>query len=277
MWRRNDLSPDYLYIADIEIENFEKQGLKIIRNYKKDIKKADFLFFKSLNEYLNAKNHANRINFILLTNNTADFKVLKNIRKENKVVFVLSSENNNQPIDKRTFIHQLIRLKIDVPLVSFNSYEDTNREDFQIKATLDNGLLLIDGLLDGIVLHNVHNKLLQESVKTAFGILQASRSRVTKTEYISCPSCGRTLFDIQEVTKEIKEKTAHLKGVKIGIMGCIVNGPGEMADADYGYVGTGPGLVSLYKGQNIIKKNIAYKNAVEELITLIKEDDNWVG
>jgi len=106
--------------------------------------------------------------------------------------------------------------------------------------------------------------------------LQASRSRITKTEYISCPACGRTLFDIQEVTKEIKEKTHHLKGVKIGIMGCIVNGPGEMADADYGYVGTRIGKVSLYKGQDIVKKNIASKNAVTELIQLIKQNGDWI-
>ena len=111
---------------------------------------------------------------------------------------------------------------------------------------------------------------------TAFGILQATRTRISKTEYISCPSCGRTLFDLQETTAKVRERTDHLKGVKIAIMGCIVNGPGEMADADYGYVGSGKGKITLYRGQNIVKRTVAEENAVEELINLIKEDGKWV-
>ena len=111
---------------------------------------------------------------------------------------------------------------------------------------------------------------------TAFGILQATRSRISKTEYISCPSCGRTLFDLQETTQKIRERTDHLKGIKIGIMGCIVNGPGEMADADYGYVGTGVGKISLYKGKEVVKKNVTSETAVDELIDLIKEHGDWV-
>ena len=117
------------------------------------------------------------------------------------------------------------------------------------------------------------SKLINETI---FGTLQAARTRVTKTEYISCPSCGRTLFDLQETTAMIRKKTDHLKGIKIGIMGCIVNGPGEMADADYGYVGTGPGLISLYKGQEIVKKNIEDSLAVDALIDLIKSSGDWV-
>ncbi|MDG2440806.1 MAG: flavodoxin-dependent (E)-4-hydroxy-3-methylbut-2-enyl-diphosphate synthase, partial [Crocinitomicaceae bacterium] len=111
---------------------------------------------------------------------------------------------------------------------------------------------------------------------TAFGILQATRSRISKTEYISCPSCGRTLFDLQETTANIRSRTSHLKGLKIGIMGCIVNGPGEMADADYGYVGTRPGKIHLYKEQEVVKKNVEEADAVEALIELIKENDDWV-
>ncbi|MHB8402397.1 MAG: flavodoxin-dependent (E)-4-hydroxy-3-methylbut-2-enyl-diphosphate synthase, partial [Bacteroidia bacterium] len=111
---------------------------------------------------------------------------------------------------------------------------------------------------------------------TAFGILQAARTRISKTEYISCPSCGRTLFDLQETTARIRAVTNHLKGIKIGIMGCIVNGPGEMADADYGYVGTGVGKVSLYKGKEVVKKNVPSENAVQELISLIKAGGDWV-
>jgi (E)-4-hydroxy-3-methylbut-2-enyl-diphosphate synthase len=111
---------------------------------------------------------------------------------------------------------------------------------------------------------------------TSFGILQATRTRISKTEYISCPSCGRTLFDLQETTAKIRARTNHLKGVKIGIMGCIVNGPGEMADADYGYVGTGPGKITLYKGREVVKRNINEDEAVDELIGLIREHGDWV-
>jgi (E)-4-hydroxy-3-methylbut-2-enyl-diphosphate synthase len=118
--------------------------------------------------------------------------------------------------------------------------------------------------------------VLQFSNDTAFGILQATRTRITKTEYISCPSCGRTLFDLQETTALIRKRTDHLKGVKIGIMGCIVNGPGEMADADYGYVGSGKGKITLYKGKEVVKRGVPSEDAVDELINLIRNDGNWI-
>ncbi len=275
-WEASDLSPDFIYTGDTGIEDFELSGLKIIYNYQNNsTNRQDYLFFKDIDSYLNAGIKA-KINFIFLTNRISVFKNLEKISRDKNIVFVLASKNNNQAVDKRTFVHQLINLDINIPVVSFSKYDDEFIEDIQIKAALDNGLLLIDGLIDGLMLQNINRNLSVKLVKTSFGILQASRSRITKTEYISCPSCGRTLFDIQEVTKEIKQQTAHLKGVKIGIMGCIVNGPGEMADADYGYVGTGVGKVSLYKGQNIVKKNISHNKAVEELITLIKEDNNWI-
>ena len=138
----------------------------------------------------------------------------------------------------------------------------------------DIGGLQIDGLGDGIWLRSDNE--LNFVNETAFGILQASRTRISKTEYISCPSCGRTLFDLQETTAIVRKRTNHLKGIKIGIMGCIVNGPGEMADADYGYVGTGPGLISLYKGQEVVEKNIPSENAVDALIDLISTNGDWV-
>ena len=148
------------------------------------------------------------------------------------------------------------------------------------------GGLLIDGLGDGILIStellseeafreptsNIH-KLYNE---TAFGILQAARTRMSKTEYISCPSCGRTLFDLQETTSMIRKRTDHLKGIKIGIMGCIVNGPGEMADADYGYVGVGKDRIALYRGKEVIKKSVPAENALDELIEIIREDGNWI-
>ena len=142
-----------------------------------------------------------------------------------------------------------------------------------IYAATDIGALQIDGFGDGVWLDSIHSDSFNNEI--SFGILQASRTRISKTEYISCPSCGRTLFDLQETTEKIRSKTDHLKGVKIRIMGCIVNGPGEMADADYGYVGTGPGLISLYKGQEVIEKNINAEKAVEALIKLIQKNGDW--
>ena len=127
---------------------------------------------------------------------------------------------------------------------------------------------------DGVWINTLHSNSFSNEI--SFGILQASRTRISKTEYISCPSCGRTLFDLQETTAKIRKRTDHLKGIKIGIMGCIVNGPGEMADADYGYVGTGPGLISLYKGQEVVKKNIQASDAVDALIQLIDSNGDWV-
>ena len=150
-----------------------------------------------------------------------------------------------------------------------------------IHYAVETGALLIDGFGDGICLgHHFGNKAVQTDHKLlnsiAFGILQATRTRISKTEYISCPSCGRTLFDLQETTAKIRAVTNHLKGVKIAIMGCIVNGPGEMADADFGYVGSGPGKITLYKGKEVIKRSVPEEIAVDELINLIKENEAWV-
>lgn len=144
-----------------------------------------------------------------------------------------------------------------------------------LNSAVDQGALFIDGLGDGLMI-TAADIPLQRINSTAFGILQATRTRISKTEYISCPSCGRTLFDLQETTAKIRSRTAHLKGVKIGIMGCIVNGPGEMADADYGYVGTGPGKITLYKEKTVVKKNVPEEEAVDELIALIQSHGDWV-
>ena len=142
-------------------------------------------------------------------------------------------------------------------------------------AATDLGALLTDGFGDGIWIDAAQLPLPVINA-TSFNILQATRTRISKAEYISCPSCGRTLFDLQETTQLIRSRTDHLKGIKIGIMGCIVNGPGEMADADYGYVGTGPGKITLYRGKEVVKKNVSSTNALDDLIDLIKEDGNWI-
>jgi (E)-4-hydroxy-3-methylbut-2-enyl-diphosphate synthase len=147
-------------------------------------------------------------------------------------------------------------------------------ELFQLYTSSEIGVSFIDGFGDGLWLSG--NVSVQLKNATSFGILQATRTRISKTEYISCPSCGRTLFDLQETTAKIRKETSHLKGLKIGIMGCIVNGPGEMADADYGYVGTGVGKIHLYKEKTVVKKNVPENEAVKELINLIKENGDWI-
>ena len=155
------------------------------------------------------------------------------------------------------------------------TYADTDEESVQVKAGADFGALLLNGLVDGIVLDAPNLPRKADAVAYAFGILQASRRRTTKTEYISCPSCGRTLYDLQTVVHRIKAATSHLKGLKIGIMGCIVNGPGEMADADYGYVGAAVGKVSLYKGKECVERNVPQEDALPHLIDLIKANGDW--
>lgn len=162
------------------------------------------------------------------------------------------------------------------PVIIKRSYKAIEENLFLLYSATDLGGLLLDGMGDGAWISAKNNFNLKNANSTSFGILQATRTRISKTEYISCPSCGRTLFDLQETTNKIRQRTEHLKGVKIGIMGCIVNGPGEMADADYGYVGTGVGKITLYKGKTIVQKNIDEKDAVDALINLIREHGDWV-
>ena len=176
---------------------------------------------------------------------------------------------------RRLFI-ELINDDCPVPVIIGRAYGNLSEEQLQLHAATDMGALLIDGLGDGIFIAAENCGSDQMINQTAFGILQATRTRISKTEYISCPSCGRTLFDLQETTAKIRAKTNHLKGVKIGIMGCIVNGPGEMADADYGYVGTGIGKITLYKEKEVVQRNISEDKAVDALIDLIKSHGDWV-
>lgn len=190
-------------------------------------------------------------------------------------VLLLTSHHANPVGEIEAFIHRLWDNGCKAPVVVRMSYDDANEEDVQVKAGADFGALLLNGLVDGIVLDapNLPNKA--DAVAYSFGILQAARRRTTKTEYISCPSCGRTLYDLQHAVKEIKAATSHLKGLKIGIMGCIVNGPGEMADADYGYVGAAVGKVSLYKGKECVERNVPQDVALTHLIDLIKANGDW--
>lgn len=190
-------------------------------------------------------------------------------------VILLTSRHQNPVGELQSFIHRLTDCSCTVPVVVRMSYTDSEAEDVQIKAGADFGTLFINRLADGILLEAPQLKDKADAVRYAFGILQAARLRVSKTEFISCPSCGRTLFDLQQTVREIKAATSHLKGLKIGIMGCIVNGPGEMADADYGYVGAAVGKVSLYKNKECIERNIPQEEALTHLIDLIKANGDW--
>ena len=190
-------------------------------------------------------------------------------------VLLLTSHHANPVGEIEAFIHRLWDNGCKAPVVVRMSYDDANEEDVQVKAGADFDALLLNGLVDGIVLDAPNLPNNADAVAYSFGILQAARRRTTKTEYISCPSCGRTLYDLQHAVKEIKAATSHLKGLKIGIMGCIVNGPGEMADADYGYVGAAVGKVSLYKGKECVERNVPQDVALTHLIDLIKANGDW--
>ena len=199
-------------------------------------------------------------------------QILTQLQNYPNLIFLLKNYTTQEV---RKFVSSMQILQIKNPIVLKYESSEQDFEQFQLDAASINGSVLIDGLADGIWL-NSNNHSLQKLTSLSFGILQATRLRISKTEYISCPSCGRTLFDLQETTAKIRKETSHLKGLKIGIMGCIVNGPGEMADADYGYVGTGPGKINLYKEKVVMRKNIDEKFAVKELIQLIKENNDWI-
>ena len=181
----------------------------------------------------------------------------------------------------RSMFVELMNNDVKNPVIIICNSNDTTMDQSLIHYSVECGGLLLDGLSDGVCLgHYFGNREIFPKTKilnsVAFGILQATRTRISRTEYISCPSCGRTLFDLQETTAKIRAVTNHLKGVKIAIMGCIVNGPGEMADADFGYVGSGVGKITLYKGKEVVKRNIDSAIAVDELINLLKENEAWV-
>jgi len=202
--------------------------------------------------------------------------LLGKINERNDLIVILQTNHKNGVGEQRAFFHTLMNISCTVPVVLCREYSENELQQLQVKASADLGVLFIDGFGDGILLENKGRISIEEINSVAFGILQASRVRVSKTEFISCPGCGRTMFNLQTVIANVKARTSHLKGLKIGIMGCIVNGPGEMADADYGYVGAGRGKVSLYRKKECIQRNIPENEAVEKLIELIKENGDWV-
>jgi (E)-4-hydroxy-3-methylbut-2-enyl-diphosphate synthase len=310
-WHMNEQGADFIFLEK-PCAFMLPNGLKAI--YPAAVWQAQrdwdhsFPYFSSPAQYLEAENNSGRtsalLNFVSITDAHFEIEVLKKLAAAPVVLVFETIACANLMQVWRNWFHQLIAHQITSPVmlhyktapliaetvpatatdlekqIAASDLQETPANRYALSVAAELGALLSDGLSDGLwleVLDNHNEVITTEAVhRTAFGILQAARMRITKTEYISCPSCGRTLFDLQETTAMIRSRTEHLKGVKIGIMGCIVNGPGEMADADYGYVGSGPGIITLYRGKEIVAPKISSELAVEKLIELIKEDGRWL-
>ncbi len=296
-WTLGDIAPDIIYFGQ-NVPGFALPGaVKALYDFsawlRLDDKFGAYPFF-TYDEYLAAEKKSS-LNFLALELDELNDSVIKKLKNDKTVVVILTTGNTNGLAEQRRFFFELVNNKIKVPVIIKRDYDSPDYDGLRLYTSTDLGGLLIDGYGDGVwagvknlsgavpaegvyVKSFVNKKESKEKIinRILFGILQAARTRISKTEYIACPSCGRTLFDLQETTEMIRRRTEHLKGIKIAIMGCIVNGPGEMADADYGYVGSGVGKITLYKGKEIIKRNIPAGGAVNALIEIIKEDSNWV-
>ena len=279
-WTMNDLGADYVYSGDNPIDFMLPNGLREI---------LDFDCWNQLSDRKNkyplvTLDHVHLIDseesiFVLIHNQTILEENVEVLSALKNAVFVIVSSNINAFLSLRVAVNRLQNFGITNPVVLCRHYEGLDIDAKLMFPASDVGGLFIDGFGDGLMLsfgQEVDTDVTKIANETSFGILQAARARISKTEYISCPSCGRTLFDLQETTAMIRKRTDHLKGLKIGIMGCIVNGPGEMADADYGYVGSGKGKITLYKGKEVMKRGVPSAQALDQLIELIKEDGNWI-
>lgn len=302
-WHIADAAADYLY-TDKQLPSFSLPGtLKVITPHQQWVKNktAGIYPIFCLEHFLAEKELHHTLNFVMVdcyNQNSKDAALIDGLKERKNIVLCLSSTNKNALQSVRRMLVTLGEKNITHPVVLITDSHWQNADEHLIHYATETGALFLDGFGDGICLGmgrqaydaftNDDNQLSGRQYSdnnggveaflnnTAFSILQATRTRISKTEYISCPSCGRTLFDLQETTQKIRSVTHHLKGVKIAIMGCIVNGPGEMADADFGYVGSGPGKITLYKGKEVVKRNVNSEVAVNELINLLKENDVWV-
>jgi len=288
-WNMNDLGADYIYTGSNPAPFMLPNGVKEIIDFStwktlpnQDHKFPLFDFRNGDSNLLNSIIEAVKIQkFVFISYKSLTDEFYKWIKNDKNTILIVDTNNaHGMPALRRLFFY-LMENEINNPVVIARKYTKLSEDNFQLYAATDFGGLLIDGLGDGIMIANQPNtpsdeNTLKRNNIVAFGILQAARTRISKTEYISCPSCGRTLFDLQETTAMIRKRTDHLKGLKIGIMGCIVNGPGEMADADFGYVGVGKDRIALYKGKDVIKKSVPAANALEELIDLIKSEGKWI-
>lgn len=286
-WNLGDQACDFIYLKDRKIDFHIPGTLGLIYDFaawkKLENKTRSFPIYTA-KEFLSADEHAGDLNFVLVSIDdlqTLHFKP----GTLNRCVLVFETSNQHGMAEQRNMFFYLMANDIQLPVIIKRKYTLADDSVFQLHASTDCGALFLDGFGDGIWLtspylstnEGQHSGVSPKIINsTAFGILQATRTRISKTEYISCPSCGRTLFDLQETTAKIRSRTDHLKGIKIGIMGCIVNGPGEMADADYGYVGVGAGKITLYKGKEVVQRAIEADKAVDALIDLIKQHGDWV-
>lgn len=289
-WNLTDQACDYIYVGNNTVD-FEIPGtLGIIYNSEqwkqlKNTTRSYPLF--TADEYLKTDKKSDELNFVSVDINFITQQFNSSTVQQfnnNKTVLVFETSNEHGMAEQRRIFVELMNTSPlscgegwgEVPVIIKRNYSNLSEEAFQLHASTDIGALLLDGFGDGVWIEQNNCTSPKNTNATAFGILQATRTRISKTEYISCPSCGRTLFDLQETTAKIRKRTDHLKGIKIGIMGCIVNGPGEMADADYGYVGTGVGKITLYKGREVVERNINSEKAVDALVDLIKKHGDWV-
>ena len=287
-FQMSDQGADYIYTGERPVPFMLPNGLKEIVNYTAWAhagRRPHHYPLLLADRYMDDEPRHPQLNFLLLSLDTLDAPLLRTLQADKTVVLALGTRNAHAMPELRRAFFELLRHGITCPVVISRSYPAQPPAQTQLDAATDAGGLLIDGLGDGLILctdllppqpQEAWLPELEQLNQLSFGILQAARTRMSKTEYISCPSCGRTLFDLQETTALIRQRTDHLKGIKIGIMGCIVNGPGEMADADYGYVGVGKGKIALYRGQEVIKKAVPEERAVDELIELMREDGKWV-
>jgi (E)-4-hydroxy-3-methylbut-2-enyl-diphosphate synthase len=295
-WAISDAAADFVYTGNAQIDFHLPGTLKNVvhASHWKETESSFPLFM--LHEFYSVQKKSNRINFILMDAQEVrdeDQRDLMNLKSEKNIVLCVKSNAENAMQTVRNVFIKLAALEISHPVILFTKSNKHTPDEHLIQFATETGALLLDGMGDGICLGFGAGSAMDNPVvkgrtylpvkdmyqfanNTAFSILQATRTRISKTEYISCPSCGRTLFDLQETTAKIRSVTNHLKGVKIAIMGCIVNGPGEMADADFGYVGSGPGKITLYRSKEIVKKNVDSDVAVDELINLLKESGAWV-
>ena len=279
-WNLTEMACDYVFVGSNTVD-FQIPGtLGIVQDYKSWLgdgqnKERHYPFLKA-SEYLEGGTQSKDLNFVYCCIGDLDETLMAKLKKDASALLLIDTYNPHGMAEQRALFVKLMEAGLTTPVIIGKAYANLTEDQIQLYASTDMGALLIDGMGDGVFIAAENCGADVHINRLAFGILQATRTRISKTEYISCPSCGRTLFDLQETTAKIRERTNHLKGVKIGIMGCIVNGPGEMADADYGYVGTGVGKISLYKEKEVVRRAIPASDAVDSLIELIKEHGDWV-
>ncbi len=274
-WNISEQAVDILYIGSGTINFPIPETISILQDPETFMTKDRYYPCIQIEKYNPNDWSDEQIVFLSVKANDYGELTRKKIKKRSASVLIINTDNKYAYTEIRRWFIYCLEKDIKNPVIVKFEYQDILSDQFLLYSAIDAGGLQIDGFGDGIWLHG--NQKIELINETSFSILQASRSRISKTDYISCPSCGRTLFDLQETTGKIRARTSHLKGIKIGIMGCIVNGPGEMADADYGYVGTGLGKISLYKGQDVVKRNIPEESAVDALISLIQKNGDWVN